>query len=569
MKKHVAFLGLPPLDLVAAAISVAMLIVSCALISPEKLFWNDELYSWYFLADPSFSHMWAAFNDQINTTPPLYFVLGWGWAQVAGASELSLRLFSSVGFGVALVFVWGSLRRAYGFWPSCVGTLLVFLTSEVVLMQNAEARMYGLFLALAAAAVYQYLVLNERRAYTPWDLIGVAALHAALVNTHLFGPFYSVAILGAYVVMDVRHGRLRKGIYAAVGVGWLAFLVYLPAFLNHADAGQPRAWMPEPRLGDFFELLGLASPSFVEVTYLSLLVLCLVLNYTLGGGRDRDREDDTATAPVGAEWPLLCMAFALITVPVVAWLFSRAVKPIFWDRYLIPSILSYSICIAHLTARYVEVRRLPLRSLLRWARWRSASRYALVRVLLASLVVALWVNPVQYSKLYQRRALPGALDDTFGYEDLPMVIQTSGRFLERAFYAPDKERYYFILDEEAAMKEASGQFGPQEYNHMVAFKRHYPDMLGERILPSEEFLERFDRFLVLDYADYDAACPARVFGLNHAREWKRMHCPQWVEMRLLDPPAYEVTHLGDMWDEAVLLVERKAPPPDSDELRAP
>jgi hypothetical protein len=60
-----------------------------------------------------------------------------------------------------------------------------------------------------------------------------------------------------------------------------------------------------------------------------------------------------------------------------------------------------------------------------------------------------------------------------------------------------------------------------------------------------------------------------VFGLEHAREWKQMHCPQWVETRLLDHPDFEVTHLGDMWNEAVLLVERKAPALDPSSLEAP
>ena len=557
-RKRAPFLGLLPLDLILVGISAVSLIVSCVVVSPAKPFWNDELYSWYFLADPSFSHMWTAFNDQINTTPPLYFVLGWLWAQVAGASELSLRLFSSLGFGVALALVWATLRKAYSFWPTCMGTLVVFLSSEIVLHQNVEARMYGLFLALAAAAVYQYVALNEREGYTSRDLVGIALVHAALVNTHLFGPLYSGAILAAYAVTDLQCGMPRKGVYAAVGVGWLAFLIYLPAFLAHADAGRPRAWLPEPRFSDFFELVGLASPSFVDVPFVVLLVLCLGLIYFFGS-RVRRVAGDGRPGAAPAERSLFVMAFALLAVPVLVFVISRKIKPIFWDRYLIPSIISYTIGIAHLTARYVEVRRLPLRALGSGATWQSRGRYLFSRALLAALVVALWANPLLYTKDYQRRTLPGALDGTFGYRDLPMVLQTSAGFLERSYYAPDREHYYFILDEEAAMKTESGQFGPQEYKHMAAFKRNYPDLLGDRILQSDEFLRRFDRFLVLDYANYDEACPSRVFGLAQAREWKGMHCPQWVEMRLLDNPAFTVTHLGDLWGEAVLLVERKQP----------
>jgi len=45
-------------------------------------------------------------------------------------------------------------------------------------------------------------------------------------------------------------------------------------------------------------------------------------------------------------------------------------------------------------------------------------------------------------------------------------------------------------------------------------------------------------------------------GLEKARDWEDMHCPRWVEMRLLSNPNYKVTHLGDIYGEALLLVEK-------------
>ena len=52
-------------------------------------------------------------------------------------------------------------------------------------------------------------------------------------------------------------------------------------------------------------------------------------------------------------------------------------------------------------------------------------------------------------------------------------------------------------------------------------------------------------------------CPLRVKGEEKARKWEDMHCPRWVEMRLLSNPHYKVTHLGDIYGEAVLLVEKQ------------
>ena len=79
------------------AVATLSLLVSCVVVSAKKYFWNDELLSYYLFSDRSFLHMLGAFHDKINNAPPLYFVLGWVWARMAGTSELSLRLLSCFG----------------------------------------------------------------------------------------------------------------------------------------------------------------------------------------------------------------------------------------------------------------------------------------------------------------------------------------------------------------------------------------------------------------------------------------------------------------------------------------
>ena len=428
MRRTVLCVG-DALILAAACLSLT---VACILISPKKYFWNDELFSWYLLADPSFSHMWKAFSDALNTTPPLYFVVGWAWARIFGASELSLRLFSSLGVSAALVLVWAVLRRVYGSRPAWIGTLVVFLTSEVVLFENAEARMYGLFIALAAGAIYQYERLNGRDRYTGRDLAGVALVHGALVNTHLFGPFYSAAALVAYAMLDLQRRTVRWRIYAAIVIGWLTFLFYLPAFVVQISAGRPRAWLPVPVLGDFIALMGLTSASFVDVRFLSLLIAGLALMYAVSADRARDHQP---APPPSSQRSLLAMAFAFLAVPVVTWAISRAIKPIFWDRYMIPSIIGYCIIVAHVTALYGEVK----------------GKSFLSRIVLAVFVLLVLINPLRVARAYPQNERPGTIDDDrFGYRDLPIVLQASGGFHERVHYASDAGRYYFILDEEAA-----------------------------------------------------------------------------------------------------------------------
>lgn len=542
-------------DVVVLLLSIASLLASSIFISENKYFWNDELYSWYLISDSSFSGMWAAFHDKINNTPPLYFVLGWLWARPFGASELSLRLFSSLGFIVALVVTWITLRRVYGFWPTCMGALVVFLTSGIVLEQNAEARMYGLFLALGALSVYQFIHLIGVRRLEFKHLAGVTVLHAAIVNTHLFGPFYSAAIFAAFVLVDVNRKALRKRLYAAFVISWATFLLYLPAFLVQSDAGNPRAWIPVPTVSDFLELVGLMSRSFADVRMITVLIGLLVLIYFMRGGSLRMRL-------VPGERHLLLVALALMAVPVVTFLISRTVKPIFWDRYLVPSVLSYAIGIAHLTSVYIP-------SSVSLVRGRQPGELARSRIhhmglfSLIALLLLFLVNPLVYASKYRGKVLPGSMDNAFGYDHLPTVVQTSGAFLQRHHYSPVRERYYFILDEEAATSDSSGAFGIQEHKHMEAYRRTYPDGVGKNIVRSDVFLSMTDSFLVNDYAEFTAVCPSRVVGLVSASEWNRLHCPQWVEKRLLNNSEYEVTHLGNVLNRAILLVGRRPPAEDA------
>lgn len=176
-------------EYVVPALAIVSLLISCVIVSSKKFFWNDELYSYYLLADPSFTHMLGAFHDKINNTPPLYFLLGWLWARVFGSTELSLRLFSSLGMCLACGIVWITLRRTYNFWSASIGTLGVFCVSDIILSQNAEARMYGLFLALCSFALLQFEI-NNRISKDSWKIfISNACIHAAIVNTH---PFWFV-----------------------------------------------------------------------------------------------------------------------------------------------------------------------------------------------------------------------------------------------------------------------------------------------------------------------------------------------------------------------------------------
>lgn len=429
-------------------ITILSLIISCRIISEKKIFWNDELYSYYFLSDPSFTEMMSAFGDKINNTPFLYFGLGWVWDKIFGSSELSLRLFSSVGIGIACLIIWRTLRKTYNFWSTAIGTLGVFCTSEIILSQNAEARMYGLFLMLSALAFWQFDYLARKSEITRWDLSFTVLIHAAIIHTHLFGPFYSGAILFALIIRDKLLHKLQPKIYLSIIGSWFSFLLYIPAFLVQADAGTPRTWLPIPTLQDFIEFMSLSSSSLLRTIALTLIILISGWQVlTLSLTTDKPPVFTPSVSSQKSEASLLIFAYIFLGVPIFVWLFSLTIKPIFWDRYMIPSIISWCILLAYLSSRFLTPSILVNNSSPTWVqRFLNTQKY----LILSGLLIIFLIHPITYAKNYQGRAIPGTYDTTYGYEELPIVVQPSAQFLERRHYAKNWQRYYFILDWEAA-----------------------------------------------------------------------------------------------------------------------
>jgi hypothetical protein len=536
------------------------LVVSCVVISAKKYFVNDELLSYYLLSDKSFFHMLSAFHDKINAAPPLYFLLGWVWARIFSASELSLRLFSCLGMSVALWLLWATLRRSYGFWPTSIGVLSVFCTSGIVLWQNAEARMYGLFIAFCTLGLLLYDTACREESGFSWGLlVSTACTHAAIVNTHLFGLIYSGALLLSLILRDRYFKTFRLQLYLSVAIGWLSLIPYVPPFLKQSDAGSPRTWLPQPVLSDLVQFMTLSSPSLVSGNSLQTLVnlFPLVLLVLASGlqflvcqteGNHANESGRVYHQPPDSEVSLLIPAYAFLAVPILIWIFSQGGTPIFCDRYMLPTGLSWSILLTYAASRLVLQREPAFKG--EKASSRRVWTAAMKSFVPLALILVLLAQPVLWATGYRREFAPGLHDDKIGYDDLPIVVQDSHVFLRRLHYSPARNRYFFILDWEAAVNETSGLFGPQQFKNLEAIARNYPD-LEKHIVSGEEFLRMHDRFLVLGSLESNSkVCSCEIRGVT--TKWQDLSCPQWLRLRVVSDPHYHIQRLG----KAMLLVDR-------------
>lgn len=541
------------------------LLISCVIVSPKKYFWNDELYSYYLLSEESFKHMWGSFNDKINNTPPLYFILGWLWAKLFTASELSLRLFSSIGLALSCCITWVTLRRSFSFSATSIGVLIPFCASTLVLQQNSEARMYGLYMTVCSLGLLLYDTINKKSKPDTTLLIANSLVHASFIQTHLHGLFFSGAILASFIVTDWYFNRFRPTVYLSIVVGWLSFLLYLPAFLIQVDAGTPRTWIYLPTWRDLVDTLALFEygqrqwASLLPVNYKTWLKLAMIVFivglaallfisslkksarlYQIRQGNYYEKENSI---------PLMFLAGAFVAVPPFVWCISYVIKPVFMDRYMMPVLLSWTIIGAYLLTYFGKVINKP--SFLQDLGLSRSRLSTTSRIVFICIAVGLLTLPIYYAIRKSPEQLPGQEDNLYGYEPLPIVVTNSNDFLKRLHYSPQRDRYRFVQDWPSVVDKSSGMFPPQEYKHLEALKRRYPNYFKNQIIQSKEFLENTKRFLILNPTNYTKKANGEPTVGN-------LHSPQWFSRVILPDPKYKVTFLGQTksyW--LVTLVEAK------------
>lgn len=114
-------------------------------------FWYDESLTVGEVRLPVGSML--ALVDRQETSPPLYFVLAWGWARMFGSAELGLRTLSAVCGTIAVPLSYGAAaalvnRRAAGLSAALVAT------SPMLIWYSQEARPYALLVALSALSLW-------------------------------------------------------------------------------------------------------------------------------------------------------------------------------------------------------------------------------------------------------------------------------------------------------------------------------------------------------------------------------------------------------------------------------
>ena len=250
-----------------------------------KSFWGDEVNT-VDLVHRSLGHMLTGIGN-LESTPPLYYLISWLWVQIVPSTEVGLRALPAL-FGVALVPVTYWIGRELADARAATISAALVACNPFLVWYSQEARSYSLLALLSAIALLLAVRAVKRPSgglYAGWALASALAL-----ATHYFAAFLIVP----EAVVLLRSAPRRRVVAPAIGFVVVAGAFLLPLALQQRSMGHA-AWISNaPIVGrlaitpfDFlvgFDLTSAALPVAVIVIAAALVGLARLAASRLSGG---------------------------------------------------------------------------------------------------------------------------------------------------------------------------------------------------------------------------------------------------------------------------------------------
>jgi mannosyltransferase len=185
--------------------------------------WYDEAVT-VRLLELSLPDMLERIPDS-ESTPPLYYVLGWGWARLFGFGEVGVRSLSALLATLAVPAFFLAARELAR--SNLVGITVAALAAfnPILVWYSQEARSYALVTLLGALSLF-FFARMLRREPDRRVLLGWALSSALALASHYFAVFL---VLPEAVWLLVRYGRrpaIAVGAVAAVGAALLPIAIH-------------------------------------------------------------------------------------------------------------------------------------------------------------------------------------------------------------------------------------------------------------------------------------------------------------------------------------------------------
>lgn len=220
---------------------LAALVLLAALLRFATLdlqsFWYDEAFTPVHVLHAGLGATLSSVSHTENT-PPLWYLLIWGWSRVWGEGEVALRSLSALAGVLSVPVAWGIGRELAG-RRAALATAALVAVNPLFVWYSQEARAYALYTLLAALAMLCFL--RALREPTAGRLAAFAGAGALALLSHYFAVFLLAPMCVWLLVAGYRERRRALVSVVAVGAVGLVGVALIP--LIAAQGGHGTQWI--------------------------------------------------------------------------------------------------------------------------------------------------------------------------------------------------------------------------------------------------------------------------------------------------------------------------------------
>jgi len=354
----------------ALSLSITFFLIICLSKIDAWSVWFDESFS-VFMVKQDFGDIWHFTALDVNA--PFYYFLLKGWSFIVGYGDVALRLLSVI-FGIGSIIGGFFLtRRMFG---RRIGYFaLLFLTLSPMLLRYAtEIRCYTLLIFLLIMATYVFVLASEKSSRKLWILYGV--LIALAMWTHYYAALPIMAHL-LWRAMTIKKKFFSRDFVTSLAVAAALFLPWLPVVVKQFTTVQSNGfWIPPfgfDTVGNFLgETMAYNMHDKIQNFVALGLVMAIILLVILFAKSHR------TLAKKVKQNTLLMLLLAFLPPAILAILSMPPLRPMFINRYVIFSMVMFSVLAALAVGTKLKTRLLKnlqvalfaiMLTLSGWATW--------------------------------------------------------------------------------------------------------------------------------------------------------------------------------------------------------
>jgi len=423
------------------AVLVGGISVYCAQVlstMSQWTMWFDEAFSAY-ISRYSFADIFRYTSGDVH--PPLYYWILKVWSLLFGTSDIAFRSLSMLFGALAITFGFLLVKRLFGRKAAWI-SLLFLIISPMLIRYGQETRMYAMATAIAISATYVLVVAKGSKKMLPWIIYGI--LLAAGLWTHYFIAVVWIAhwVWRAVVIWQGRF-RGRHYLHQFFSREWLiahglAIVLFVPwvKFMIDQLLDIQGGWFWIPPVGVhtlpdylatilFFRSHESVGPwmAIIFVTISITLVVLLIRVYRHSSALQRQNY-------------LLLICMSVVPVLMVFIISLPPLKSSFIERYLLPSVLSFSLLAAVLIAAMPR-KRVP---------WAQIGAVVLVAsALLMGVTHAQTIGNFNKSagvSIQTKEVIAEIAKRSTGNE--PIISRSPWLFYEAVFYETAQHSVYYL-----------------------------------------------------------------------------------------------------------------------------